>query len=49
VEKVDENLKADIMHWAAIYVRSERSCYALVLIIADRRIACGWGTRRFST
>ena len=52
VDRVDESLKADIMHWAAVYVSvdslKENPPHA-ILALMSRSCECGWGTRRFST
>lgn len=53
VDKVDESLKGDIMHWAAFYVRpdsSGRSCSLLddTIVSLHRRFECERGARKYS-
>lgn len=47
VERVDEALKADIMHWAAFYVRFPTSVIQNNNLACFRRFECGLGTRKY--
>lgn len=48
VERVDEAIKADVMHWAAFYV-CERWAEPFSFSHVYRRPGCGLVTKRFIT
>jgi len=51
VQKVDESLKADIMHWAAIYVRQFFGEWGELTHLTphNRKIVCVSETKRYIT